>query len=120
MPPDAATDSLEDLIAEPTVCIDGLEQALLRAKQLRDQRRSGQSWLDIVSTETHPLIVERITHALESLTTKGSRWRREQACALMAEEVSINHIAALFGVTPQRVSTLVRRRNGDVSAERPT
>ena len=117
---DGATEALEDLIAELTVCIDGLDQALERAEQLRQQRRSGQSWLDIVSTETRPLIVERITHALESLNTKGGRWRREQACALLDEGVSINRIAALFGVSRQRISTLVRKRNGDVPTDRPT
>lgn len=119
-PPDAATDALEDLIAELTVCIEGLEQALDRAGQLLEQRRAGQSWLDIVSAETRPLIVERITHALESLTTTGSRWRREQACALLVEGVSINRIAALFGVTRQRISTLVRKRAGDAGSDRPT
>lgn len=113
-PPDAATNALEDLIAELKVCIDGLEQALRRAEQLRQQRRSGQPWLDIVSRETRPLIVERITHTLDSLTTTGSRWRREQACALLAEGVSINRIAALFGVTRQRISTLVRKHNGNL------
>jgi hypothetical protein len=112
-PSDGATEALEDLIAELTVCIDGLGQALQRAQQLRQQRRSGQSWLDIVSTETRPLIVERVTHTLESLNTKGGRWRREQACALLEEGVSINRIAALFGVSRQRISTLVRKRNGD-------
>jgi alpha-D-ribose 1-methylphosphonate 5-triphosphate synthase subunit PhnI len=100
MPPDAATDALEQLVAELTVCIDGLEQALRRAEQLRAQRQAGHSWLEIVSAESRPLIVERITHALESLTTKGSQWRREQACALLAEGVSINRIAALRRYPP--------------------
>jgi len=99
---------------ELTVCIDGLDRALQRAEQLRQQRRPGQSWLDIVSAETRPWIVERVTHALESLNTKGGRWRREQACALLDEGVSINRIAALFGVSRQRISTLVRKRNGDI------
>jgi|SRR5919199_3630496 hypothetical protein len=114
MPPDAATDALEQLVAELTVCIDGLEQALRRAEQLRVQRQAGHSWLEIVSAESRPLIVERITQALESLTTKGSQWRREQACALLAEGVSINRIAALFGVTRQRISALVRKRHGEL------
>jgi hypothetical protein len=116
-PPDAATGALEDLIAELKLCIDGLEQALRRAEQLRQQRRSGQSWSHIVSSEARPLIVERITHALESLTTAGGRWRREQARALHAEGMSINRIAALFGVTRQRISTLVRKRNGNAEAD---
>jgi hypothetical protein len=116
-PPDAANDALEELIAELQGCIDGLEQALRRAEQLRQQRRSGQSWTDIVSTESHPLLVERISYALESLTTAGGRWRREQARALLAEGVSINRIAALFGVTRQRISTLVRKRNGNAEGD---
>jgi predicted HTH domain antitoxin len=120
MAPDAAAQALEDLTAELTVCIDGLQQALHRAEQLQAQRQSGQSWLDIVSTESRPLIVERITQALESLTTKGSRWRREQARALLAEGVSINRIAALFGVTRQRISALVRKRNSDLKTSNLT
>jgi hypothetical protein len=112
-PPDEAMDALEELITELQGCIDGLDQALRRAEQLRGQRRSGQSWAEIVSTESRPLIVERISYALDSLTTAGGRWRREQACALLAEGVSINRIAALFGVTRQRISTLVRKRNGN-------
>jgi hypothetical protein len=109
-PPDEAMD---ELITELQGCIDGLDLALRRAEQLRGQRRSGRSWAEIVSTESRPLIVERISYALESLTTAGGRWRREQACALLAEGVSINRIAALFGVTRQRISTLVRKRNGN-------
>jgi hypothetical protein len=67
-----------------------------------------------VSAESRPLIVERITQALESLTTKGSQWRRERACAWLAEGVSINRIAALFGVTRQRISALVPKRHGEL------
>jgi plasmid maintenance system antidote protein VapI len=38
----------------------------------------------------------------------GSAWRREQASALQAEDVSINRIAAMFGVTRQRISALLK------------
>jgi plasmid maintenance system antidote protein VapI len=33
---------------------------------------------------------------------------------LLAEGVSINRIAALFGVTRQRISALVRKRHGEL------
>jgi hypothetical protein len=43
--------------------------------------------------------VERISTVLASLATAGHSWRREQASALQSEDVSINLIAAMFGVT---------------------
>lgn len=91
-----------------------------RADILRKHRRSGRSWLDVVTIEERPLIVERITCAMDSLATKGGRWRRKQARALRAEGVSINRIAALYGVTRQRISALVRDREGGGGADRPT
>ena len=45
-----------------------------------------------------------------SAATAGHAWRREQALALQGEQVSINRIAALFGVTRQRISALLRER----------
>ena len=36
---------------------------------------------------------------LERLATAGAAWRREQAAALQGEEVSIDPVAAMFGVT---------------------
>jgi hypothetical protein len=43
-----------------------------------------------------------------SLSAAGHTWRREQAASLRAERVSINRIAALFGVTRQRISALLK------------
>ena len=45
-----------------------------------------------------------------TLARAGSTFRREQAYALQGERVSINRIAALFGVTRQRISALLRER----------
>ena len=42
---------------------------------------------------------------------------REQAAALQAEHISINRIAALFGVTRQRISALLRE-NGQEPTDR--
>ena len=107
---DEAAQALAGLITELHVCIDGLQHALVRAQQLQEQRRGGRSWLDIISAESRPLIVERVSTTLESLATSGGRWRREEARALRAENVTITRIAELFGVTRQRISTLVRER----------
>ncbi|WP_138758977.1 hypothetical protein [Modestobacter altitudinis] len=93
--------------------VDELTLARERARTLCEQRAEGRDWYDIVSSEDRPLIVEQMSSAMASLSTVGSQWRREQAAALSAENVSINKIAALYGVTRQRVSALLRERGID-------
>ena len=110
---DAADDALEQLISELAAVVDELGRARQRAVELREQRAQGLDWYSIVAAEEHPLIVEQVTSAMSSLATVGGRWRREQAAALAAEDVSINRIAALYGVTRQRVSALLRGRETD-------
>ncbi|HLM07058.1 MAG TPA: hypothetical protein VK402_17900 [Blastococcus sp.] len=107
---DVAERALAELVRELDRCVDELVQARSRAESLLDARRSGRAWLDIVTGESRPLIVERISTVLAALATAGHSWRREQAAALQGEAVSINRIAALFGVTRQRISALLRDR----------
>ena len=107
-PTDPAGRALEDLVAAIDRSVEELQRARTRALSLRDQRRSGRAWLDIVSGEERPLVVERISTVLSTLARAGHTWRREQASALQAEQVSINRIAALFGVTRQRISALLK------------
>ena len=107
-PGDTAVAALEQLVHEIDRCAVELQDARERAQQLLTRRRSGDSWLDIVTGESRPLVVERISTVLSTLAGAGSSWRRAQARALQAEEVSINRIAAMFGVTRQRISTLLR------------
>jgi hypothetical protein len=61
--------------------------------------------LQVVDAEHH--VDQRISTVLASLSAAGHDWRREQAIALQAEQVSVNRIAALFGVTRQRISALL-------------
>jgi len=105
---DVAERALEGLVVELDRCMDELVQARARAERLLVERRSGRPWLDVVTGEHRPLIVERISTVLAALSTAGHAWRREQAAALQAEQVSINRIAALFGVTRQRISALLK------------
>ena len=112
---DAAVEALEGLIACLGASIEELERARARAEQLLIDRRAGHPWLDLVTEEARPLVVESISTVLGSLATAGHAWRREEAAALQREKVSINRIASLFGVTRQRISALLRE-SGD---ERP-
>ena len=104
----AAERALEALVVELDRCVDELMQARARADRLLIERRTGRPWLDLVTGEARPLIVERISTVLATLSAAGHVWRREQAAALQAEQISINRIAALFGVTRQRISALLR------------
>ncbi len=113
---DPATRALEDLVIELDACIARLEHARTRSASLLEKRKGGQPWLEIVTGEARPLVVESISTVLGSLATAGHAWRREQASALHGEDVSINRIAALFGVTRQRISALLRDQPGS-SAE---
>ena len=105
---DEASRALRALLDELDSCTRQLEGARERAETLLAARRSGQTWHDIVSGEARPLIVEQISSVLGTLSTAGHAWRREQAAALQAEDVSINRIAAMFGVTRQRISALLK------------
>ena len=107
-PQDPADHALADLVTEIDRCVDELNQARARAETLIRYRQDGEAWVDVVTNEARPLIVERISTVLATLSAAGHRWRREQAAALQAEHISINRIAALFGVTRQRISALLR------------
>ena len=106
--PDAAERALTDLLTELDRCVDELVLSRARAETLLRRRQGGEPWLEIVTSEPRPLVVERISTVLSSLSAAGHAWRREQAAALQAEQISINRIAALFGVTRQRISALLR------------
>jgi hypothetical protein len=116
-PRDAAGRALADLVAEIDEVVDELGKARARALQLQEERRRGRSWVEIVVAEERPLIVEQISTAMASLARAGGQWRRTQAQALHDEDVSINRIAALFGVTRQRVSALLRGREDGAPAD---
>lgn len=115
-PEDEAGRALAALVAEIGLVISELEGARDRAGELQEQRTQGRSWYDIVSGEKRPLIVERISSAMSALSRAGSGWRRAQAHALHDEDVSINRIAELFGVTRQRVSALLRTPEDEPAA----
>ena len=108
VPEDKASGTLRALIEEIDACIGQLHHARSRAETLVAAREQGRSWTDIVTGESRPLVVESISSVLGALSTAGHAWRRDQAAALRAEDVSINRIATMFGVTRQRISALLK------------
>lgn len=85
-----------------------LDAVLVRAEVLREERSKGRAYHDIVAESRHPLVVEMLTEVLDELAVAGSAFRRAEARALQAGGLNQEAIAALFGVTRQRVSVLLR------------
>lgn len=86
------------------------EMAVRRAEEIARERRSGRSYREIVLGRDSPLIVELTRENLNQLLEHGSRLRRAEAAALHAEGMTMEQIAAVFGVTRQRISALLKER----------
>lgn len=109
-PQSAADPALAALTALVTVLEEesaALSAAVERARMLQQMRAEGLPYREIVPQEAPPLIVETISQSLQRLSDAGGRWRREEARALHDEGLSMERIAALFGVSRQRVSALL-------------
>jgi DNA-directed RNA polymerase specialized sigma24 family protein len=103
---------LEALAALEDTLADNQKRTTLikkRIAQLRRLRSKGASYADIVSRNDDPLIVQLLTESSTALDRVGANVRRAEARALYAEGLTMKQIAERFGVTRQRVSTLLRK-----------
>jgi hypothetical protein len=89
------------------------DRALAQAKVMARQRAEGLPWRDIVLNQERPLVVELVSESLDALIDAGSRLRRAKARALHDDGVTMETIGELFGVTRQRVSSLIRPQSED-------
>jgi hypothetical protein len=105
---DPAARALDDLIGVMRATQRRLDDAVRRAESLRAHRATGARYRDIVGTEQRPLLVEIVSDAVLRLVEAGSRFRRAEARALRDDGLTMDAIAALFGVTRQRISHLLR------------
>ena len=101
----AALGSLEIALQKNT---DNAKLMHARARSIRRARERGLSYRDIVSDADRPLIVEMLRANQERLNTAGKQFRQAEARALRGEGLTFDQIAAIFGVTRQRVIALVK------------
>lgn len=87
-----------------------LVQVLERAEVVRAARAEGRPYDEIVRESPRPLLVERLTDVLEQLAGAGAAFRRAEARVLHEQGMSQEAIGALFGVSRQRVSVLLKDR----------
>jgi DNA-directed RNA polymerase sigma subunit (sigma70/sigma32) len=84
-----------------------------RIVQIQRERAAGKSYREIVEDQSSPLVVQLITESSHALGETGARVRRTEALALHEEGMTMDQIAAKFGVTRQRVSGLLREARAD-------
>ncbi|WP_432563209.1 hypothetical protein [Kineococcus sp. SYSU DK003] len=106
--PDSTLGALEALREQMDVAIRDLQALAARVDDVTGQRRAGRSYHEILTRKERPLVVEALSTLVTDLSEAGAAYRRHQAQALLHEELSVAEIADLFGVTRQRVSTLLQ------------
>lgn len=104
----AFLDALRALDSALDENIERARRMKARIEELEEACATGRPISDIIPEEDAPLIVELLTESTENLHTYGSQVRRTEARVLHAEGMPMERIARLFGVTRQRVSTLLR------------
>ena len=81
-----------------------------RLKHIRGLRAEGVPYTKISNQGTP--IVQLVTEMQAALDTYGVRLRRIAALELYNQGLTMEQIAAVFGVTRQRVSTLLKSSTG--------
>ena len=105
---DEALAALKRLVSVTAGVLATLELVASRATFVVDRRLEGLPWGEIVPLEQRPLVVELTADAMQRLAEASADFRRSEARALYAEGHTMDAIASMFGVTRQRVSSLLR------------
>jgi hypothetical protein len=111
--PSGPTDEVLDALNDLTTALDAAtadQKAMAEeADRMLTARSWRESWLGILPPAGQPNLVSMSTQALNGLSLATSRVRTSLARALRAEGLTVREIAALFGVSHQRVSELLAR-----------
>lgn len=115
--PDRALLALEDLVRAAERMQQALELLTARAGVIRRCRAEGLPYQEIVTREDRPLIAELLTDTLRQFQAAGTRFRQAEAQALHAEGLTLEQIGELFGLTRQRISTLIGPRTASTPGQ---
>jgi hypothetical protein len=103
-------DALTDIEAAVADNVERNRQLQRRAHHLRRRLQAGESLVQLIEAEDTPRMVELISTNMATLETAGAEFRAAEALALRAEGLTIETIAALFSVTRQRISALLKQK----------
>ena len=110
-----AMDQLETALSRSHDDIQGL---LVRISQLRETLQAGRPLSEVVDAAERPLIIESLSSLLDRLGDASSALRRAEAQQLFAEGFTRTRIAATFGVSRQRATTLLSRAHRSAQPSR--
>jgi len=86
------------------------QKAVARAaRTMADRRQRGWPWAKILDDDRPPGVLNLLGSAVRRLTATSARVRSELARALSDEGHSTRHIARRFGVTHQRISSMLQQ-----------
>lgn len=106
---DPALEDLEQLAtALDEAAVEAKRLAAVARKVLAQRMIAGHTWTELVERGLDGDIVAELRRLLDGVDVVGQRFRRSQAQAFSREGMSDGRIAAVFGVTRQRVSALLR------------
>ncbi len=105
---DGVLEALDKLVAALEENIAASQVAIERARQIHELRDQGLRYRDIADETGQPLVVAVVSQNLTRLREGGASLRRAHAQALHDEGLTMDKIAALFGVTRQRISAILR------------
>src|SRR3954465_8662778 len=111
---DAFLRALDPLPGAPEENAERSKAMKRRIAQIPRVRGKGGTWSSIVSAEAPPLIVQLVTESSRALDEHGGPVRRPEVLAPHDEGMTMEQIAEKFGVTRQRVSSLLREARAEL------
>lgn len=78
-----------------------------------NEQAPGVTYSRILPLEKRVAMTEQISSAIRVLLRDGNKFRRLEARALYEEGLTMAQLAAVFGVSRQRVSTLLREAGAE-------
>jgi hypothetical protein len=110
---DPVVDALTTLSQAATSSASGLMGLNEDITAIRDQRLSGWSWRRIMDDSQSSKMLSSVAEIAANFSRASGGFRRALALGLRKEGLQVSEVAALFDVSRQRVSALLRPRATD-------
>lgn len=108
---EAEADTLEAIAERIDAAAAQEHAAAATVRELAAERRKGRSWMHLAERGALRAALERIGNGVRVLRGGAARIRRTAARGMAAEGASTRRIGALFGVSHQRVSSIMARQD---------
>jgi hypothetical protein len=102
---DEASSAVEDNVSDE-------EDLLSELAQIRSQRIAGVPLTDALGGPGRPRVVALLGSIVDRVTLGSARLRHALVSALVRDGESVTSVATRFGVTHQRISSILRRGKG--------